>query len=106
MKKQIISLALISSLALSGCGTQNNSASSDGYTPQTEAYTEPDIVYDYYYAVDLVGEAISDIEASGFDCSMIYNLTEYEGSINTSAYRGITLSFLIIFNLAYQMICF
>ena len=78
MKKQIISLALISSLALCGCGTQNNSASSDGYTPQTETYTEPAIVYDYYCAVDLVGKAIADIEASGFNCSIIYNLTEYD----------------------------
>ena len=78
MKKPIISLALISTLALSGCGTQNNSASSDGYTPQTETYTEPAIVYDYYCAADLVGEAIADIEASGFDCSIIYNLTEYD----------------------------
>lgn len=80
MKKQIISLALISSLALSGCGTQNSSASSDEYTVP---YIDPDVVqeywaYDYSCAVDLVGEAIADIEASGFDCSIIYNLTEYD----------------------------
>ena len=76
MKKQIISLALISSLALCGCGTQDT-ASSDVYMPQMDNYTEPDIVYDYSCAVDLVGEAIADIEASGFKCSIIYNLTEY-----------------------------
>ncbi len=81
MKKPIISLALISTLALSGCGTQNSSASSDEYTVP---YIDPDIIDNYYLsynyscAVDLVGEAIADIEASGFDCSIIYNLTEYD----------------------------
>lgn len=76
MKKQIISIALITMLTLSGCVTQNSREQYDNASiPPSETTA---IEFNYTCAADLLGEPIVDIKASGFDFDTIYNLTEYD----------------------------
>ena len=76
MKKQIISITLVTMLTLSGCGTQNDQEQYDN-TPILPSETTA-IEFNYTCAADLLGEPIVDIKASGFDFDTIYNLTEYD----------------------------
>ena len=77
LKKKIILISLLSVMILGGCGQQN---SENYYGDSTHNYfetTTAEMKKEYSCAVDLIGEAISDIEASGFDFDLIMNLTEY-----------------------------
>lgn len=78
MKKQIISLALISAVVLGGCGSQESSSSSDEYYTDYFAETTAVPAKEYTCAADLLGEPIADIDAAGFDYDLILNLAEYD----------------------------
>lgn len=77
LKKKIISISLLSVMILGGCGQQDSENYYDDHTNNYFETTTEEIKKEYTCAVDLIGEAISDIEASGFDFDLIMDLTEY-----------------------------
>ena len=79
-KTKLLSSILLLALLLCSCGQQESENSSNepsyGYNETSSAETER--VLEIKCAVDLFGERLSDITASGFECDMIETLNDYD----------------------------
>ena len=72
------------SVLLCGCGSTSSSSDTENEfyedffsSEQQESTSYEEITYDYYCAADLVGEALADINAAGFDYDTIFSLADY-----------------------------
>lgn len=80
MKKQFLSI-MLAVMMLSSCTPANSSHSEGTTNPATNQSGSYVPTYNYKCAADLVGEAIADINASGFECDTIFSLSEYDFAI-------------------------
>ena len=77
---KFLAIGVTVSMLLCGCGDKSASydtTNADYEANYNSAQQETVLDYNYYCATDLVGEALADINAAGFEYDLIFSLAEY-----------------------------